>query len=196
MLPKTNQLPHRYCLWVVWYIIILRNHKILWVYVKLKFQQAVNSFVWKFHQLPGNVQSTSAWRINFWHATSSMGSGGSSRCNTSAKKCSAVKFVKPWMLNYFSESRGPSYTLIPTWTQDDPWSTVEASPAGHTHGKVAQRSSKDQVEWLHLRSCLVLSWCGANRNIWNCCWPWGISSPPRVAAPASLPKEKAGVKMN
>jgi len=32
-----------------------------------------------------------------------------------------------------------------------------------------------QVEWLHLRTCLVPSWCGASRTISDCCWSWGIS---------------------
>ena len=31
--------------------------------------------------------------------------------------------------------------------------------------------------------CLVPSWCGATRTIWNCCWSWGISCPPRDAVP-------------
>ena len=51
-----------------------------------------------------------------------------------------------------------------------PWSAIvknvprkidEASLVGYTHGKAASNSSKNQVEWLHLRPCLVLSWCGA-----------------------------------
>jgi len=28
--------------------------------------------------------------------------------------------------------------------------------------------------WLHLRPCLVPSWCGANRSIRDCYWPWLI----------------------
>ena len=35
---------------------------------------------------------------------------------------------------------------------------------GYAHGKVAQRSAKDQAVWLHLRFCLVPSWCGASRT--------------------------------
>ena len=66
----------------------------------------------------------------------------------------------------------------------------------YIHGKAAQSSSKDQVAWLHLWPCLVPSWCGDSRTVWNCCWSWGISSPSRAAAPATLPKGKAGTKMS
>jgi len=59
----------------------------------------------------------------------------------------------------------------------------------------AQRSSKAEVEWLHLRPCLVSSWCGTSRSIWHCCWPWRIPSP-RAAVPATLPRGEAGMKMN
>ena len=46
----------------------------------------------------------------------------------------------------------------------------ETSPAGLTHGKAAQWSSKAKVEWLHLRPCLVLPWCRDSRATWSCCW--------------------------
>ena len=59
-----------------------------------------------------------------------------------------------------------------------------------THGKVTQSSSKNQVAWLHLRPCLVPSWCGASRTIWDCCWSRGISGRPGAAAPWLYPKEK------
>jgi len=65
-----------------------------------------------------------------------------------------------------------------------------------THGKAAQSSTKEQVEWLHLRPCLVPSWRGVSRTIWDCCWFWGVSSPPRAGAPATLPKGKPGTAMN
>jgi len=65
----------------------------------------------------------------------------------------------------------------------------------YTHGKAAQSLSNDQVEWLYLRPCLVPSWCGSSRTTWDCCWLWGISGPPRDAAPATLPKGKTGTKM-
>ena len=52
------------------------------------------------------------------------------------------------------------------------------------------------VNIVHLRPCFVSSWCGTRRTIWNYCWSWGISSPPRAAVPATLPRGKAGRKMN
>jgi len=77
------------------------------------------------------------------------------------------------------------------------WPTVRYLPTlVYTHWKAAQRSSKDQVAWLHIRPCLVPSWCGANRTVWDCCWPWGISFLPRAAAPSILPKRKAGTEMS
>jgi len=72
----------------------------------------------------------------------------------------------------------------------------ETSPAGYTHGKAAQRLTKNQTELLHFRPCLVPSWCGASRTIWNRCWSWGISSPPRDAVPTTHKRGKAGVKIN
>jgi len=47
-----------------------------------------------------------------------------------------------------------------------------------------------------LRPCLVPSFCGASRTIWDCCWPWGIPSPPTAATPVTLPRGNVGMKMN
>jgi len=67
----------------------------------------------------------------------------------------------------------------------------EAGLAGFTQGQAAQKSTKDQVVWLHLRLSLVPSWYGASRTIWNCWKWWGISSLHRAAAvPRSSPDEK------
>ena len=55
-------------------------------------------------------------------------------------------------------------TLVWPCDQRVPGKIAEACPAGYTHGKASQRSSKDQVAWLRLRNCLVLSWCGAIRT--------------------------------
>jgi len=47
------------------------------------------------------------------------------------------------------------HPLEPHLDQNIPGKFGESIPAGYTHGKVDQRSMKDQVEWLHLRTCLV-----------------------------------------
>jgi len=110
-------------------------------------------------------------------------------------KCAAVKFVKPWMSSHISELRDPSYVGL-AMCQNVPWKNGEASASAYTHGKAAQRLSKDQVEWLHLWTWLVPSWCGASKNIWDCCWSWGILGLPRAASPAILLRGKLCIKMN
>jgi len=52
--------------------------------------------------------------------------------------------------------------------QNVPGKIGEASLSCYTHGKVAQRSTNGQAAWLHHRSCLVPSWCGASRTTWDC----------------------------
>jgi len=80
-----------------------------------------------------------------------------------------------------------------------PGKTGEASPAGYTHGKAAQRSSKDQVEWLHLQPCLVpswcgaTSWCGANRTIWNCWKILRYFEPSWDCCPRNSPQRKGAL---
>ena len=98
-------------------------------------------------------------------------------CHYSRQLNAAVKFVKLWMSNPFSESRDPSYDGSPKWLEC-PRIDQGGRPcwcAGYTPGKVANRSIKDQFAWLHLWPCLVPSWFGDSRTIWDCCWPWGIS---------------------
>jgi len=52
---------------------------------------------------------------------------------------------------------------------DVPGRIGEASPAGCTHGKTAQRSPCNQVEeWLTLWLCFVPSWNGTSRTIAEC----------------------------
>jgi len=111
-------------------------------------------------------------------------------------KCTVLKCVKPWMLSHFSEPRDnhlrwfdhvsrmsqkrlARQDLLPTLTVMRP--RVVQEPGG---------------EVLHLRPCLVSSWCGASRTVRNCWKPWSTSSPPRSAAPATLLREKADVKVN
>jgi len=85
-------------------------------------------------------------------------------------------------------------TLFQPYVQNLPRKISEASLAGYNHGKASERSSKDQVEWPHLRRCSGPSWCGPRGTLWDCCWSWGISGPPRAAAPATFPKWKTGTK--
>jgi len=94
------------------------------------------------------------------------------------------------MSSHFSESRDSSYVslaMYPEFSRKD-W-RIESVKLQYTHWKAAKRSSKDQVEWLQLQPCLVPSWCGASRTIWDCCWSRGIWGPPRTAAQRLSPKE-------
>jgi len=56
----------------------------------------------------------------------------------------------------------------------------EASPVGCTHGKAAQRSTKDQVAWLHLRPCLAPPWRGSQQNYQRLLWTVRYSESPRA----------------
>ena len=56
----------------------------------------------------------------------------------------------------------------------------EASPVGCTHGKAAQRSTKDQVAWLHLRPCLAPPWRGSQQNYQRLLWTVRHSESPRA----------------
>jgi len=93
-----------------------------------------------------------------------------------------------------SRNREISATLVRPCAQNIPRGIGEERPSGSTHGQGAHRSSKARVEWLHLRPCLVPSYCGASRTIWDSCWPWRISRPPTVHA--TLLRGKADMKMN
>jgi len=75
-----------------------------------------------------------------------------------------------------------------------PGKNSEAGPADYIQGKAAQKSTKDYVSWLHLWPCLFPYWCGASRTIRDCWKAWDIASP-RAAAPATLLRGKAGMKM-
>ena len=95
-----------------------------------------------------------------------------------------------------SPNREIPATLFRPSVQNAPGKIGEASPAGYTHRKTTKRFPKDQVEWLHLRPCMAPSWCWDSRTTWDCCWPWGISSPPRDVAPRPSPEENwAGTRM-
>jgi len=104
-------------------------------------------------------------------------------------KWAAVKLVKPWMSTHFSESKDPSYDSVAKWPEW-PRKNGNASQAGYTHVKAAQRSTKDEVVWLRLRFCLVLCWWSTCQRLLNTVWyfetSWGCYPH----------REKAGVKMN
>ena len=114
-------------------------------------------------------------------------------------KSTGLKSVNPGKSSHFSESRNPSYVswaTCPKCLRKERW----ISPSGYslhpTHGKAAQNSSMNQVAWLHLRPCLVPSWCRTSKTIWDCCWSWGISSPPIAAVSASVSNGKESTKMS
>jgi len=112
-------------------------------------------------------------------------------------KSTGLKSGKPGTSSHFSESRDPNYCmLVWPYVQNVPGKNGEISPSPtvYTHRKSAKRSSKDQVKWLNLRSCLVPSRCGASRTIWDCCWSWGILGLSRAAAPPLSPKEQRARK--
>jgi len=57
----------------------------------------------------------------------------------------------------------------------------------YLEGYMYPRLGAPDLEWLHLQPCLVPSWCGASRTVWDFSWPWGISIP-WLADPANLPR--------
>jgi len=79
-----------------------------------------------------------------------------------------------------------SYDCSATWPEC-PGKIGKASPTGLTQVRAAQRSPKNQVAWLHLRLCLVQSWCGTSKTIFNCWNLWSITINPGADAPAILP---------
>jgi len=91
-------------------------------------------------------------------------------------KWAALKFVKFWIfLKHSPPNREIIKTSIRSCDQNLPGEIGETRPPGYSHTKVAQRSTKDQVAWWHLWLCLVPSWCGFSRTVWNCWKPWRIS---------------------
>ena len=86
--------------------------------------------------------------------------------------------------------------LIRPCVQNFPGNNSGLSPSGYSlHPREAVQSlSKDQVTWLHLRPCLVPSWCGASRTIWNCFWSWGIPVPLGLLPSPLLPKKNRARK--
>ena len=106
-------------------------------------------------------------------------------------RSTGLKSVKPGMSRYFSESRDSRYVssaMCPICPRKE-WRTKSYRPQSTPKGKrpkVCPRSSWSDYIW----PCLVLSWCGASRTIWDCCWSWGIAGHPRLLPPQLYPKEK------
>ena len=102
-------------------------------------------------------------------------------------KGAAVRFVKSWTSGHFSESRDQAAATVRPRVQNIPEKIGEARSAATPSGKAARRSSKNQVEWLHPRPCLVLFWCGARGAIRDCCSEssWGC-------CPRDPPQRKRG----
>jgi len=101
------------------------------------------------------------------------------------------------MSSYFSESRDPSYVSLAMYPKclRKEWRTksfrLQSIPTGSGRKFVQGPGGVTTSPTLH-----VSSWGGASRTIWNCCWSWSISGPPRTAAPATLHKGKLGTKMS
>jgi len=104
-----------------------------------------------------------------------------------ASKCAALivqlqlKFAKLWISSLFSnhESKVQWFGYVPRLecSRRD-----RQSPPGYTHeiGPVVVQGPGGMT---YLRPCLVPSWYGARRAIWDCCWQWVISSPGKTVAP-------------
>ena len=105
-----------------------------------------------------------------------------------ATKCTAVKIAKPWMSSHFSETRDSSYIgsdMYPECPTKVWWGMSCWLNQWESGPKVIQGPG-GVTTW----PCMVPSWCGASRTIRDCCWPWGILSPPRTAALLPSPEEK------
>jgi len=74
-----------------------------------------------------------------------------------ATKCATVNFVKAWMSSHLS-------SLVWPCDQNVPRKIGVASPAGYTHGKAAQMSSKDQMARLQHISDLAWSRLGLSQQ--------------------------------
>jgi len=66
----------------------------------------------------------------------------------------------------------------------------EERPIGYTHGKAAQRSTKDSMVWLHLLPGSVPFGCGESGAIRGCWKPLGISNLRGVLLPRPSWEEK------
>jgi len=71
----------------------------------------------------------------------------------------------------------------------------KVSPSGYSLHSRVSGPEVVQGDVTTSPTLLAPSWCGASRGIWDYCWSWGISGPPRAASPATLPKGKSGTNV-
>jgi len=64
--------------------------------------------------------------------------------------------------------------MIRPRVQNAPGNIGKANTSGYPHGKAAQRSTKNQVEWLHLQPEWSRTKCGSSRTIRFFWKAWGI----------------------
>ena len=95
-----------------------------------------------------------------------------------------------------SPEREISATAVRSRDRNAPRKIGEASPAGYTHGKAAQRSTEDQVVGLYLLPGLVPSWCGGIRTIWRFVLTVRYFESSRAAVSATLLRGRVGMKRN
>ena len=140
---------------------------------------------------------------NDWKSAISSTNGGDGifrriHCVNFATKYVTVKFVKSWIssnflllmerfqLRWFDHvtrmlhERLKRHVHLATRKGKPPDPNVAQGPGGV----------------IHVRPCLVPSFCGTSRTLWDCCWPWRISSPLNATALITLPRRKTGWKMN
>jgi len=125
------------------------------------------------------------------------GDGTGSRCDTSWQRAQVWNLLSPGCQTTSSNREIPAI-LVRTCVQNVPGKNGELSPLGYSlqpreSGPEFVQGPGDVTTSLTL---LIPSWCGVSRTIWNWCWSWSASGPPRTVAPETLPKGKAGTKMS
>jgi len=112
-------------------------------------------------------------------------------------KCTVVKFIKPGMWSHFSESRDPSYfgsAMCPEcprkdWQGKSYWLHKQESSPEVDRGPGGVITSQSWLGFILVWS--QRSYKGLPKTVM-----YSTLRPPRDAAPVTLPKGKASVKMN
>jgi len=111
-----------------------------------------------------------------------------------ATKSTGPKSVKPRMSSHFSKSRDPRYVssaTCPECPRKD-WRTksfgLRSTPTGMRPKLCLRTRWRIYISGLYL----VLSWCGASRTIWDCCWSRGIPGALWGFSPGDPPQTKSG----